>query len=426
MHFTSDESSREHLVEASSKGWQLAVASGVLGWVLDAFDFFVVVFLFDDLSANFHVGKTAVVYTLTLTLAMRPLGALAFGVLSDRFGRKRPLILCVFYFSLMTVLSGIAPNFTVFALLRALYGFGMGGYWGIGASYAMESAPVRLRGFLSGLMQSGYPMGYLVATVSVQTATPHLGWRAVFFLGVPVAALIAVLVWFAPESEAWRVQRASSLRSIFRSLIGHTGIFVYLLVLMSAMMCLSHGTQDLYPDFLRSVVGSTHQTIAGMKLVYGIPIFYNLAAIAGAVFFGFFSEHFGRRFSMLVALVLSLISIPAWAFGGTVLALTFGSCLMQAGGQGAFGVIPAYMNELSPPSVRGIFPGLVYQLGILVASPATMVELKLRNHFGYSWALTIFEGAAILMLIGLYCLGPENRGKSFSEPLADLPALLDE
>lgn len=426
MHFGSVKSAEEPRDEVRTRGWQLAVASGILGWVLDAFDFFVVIFLFDTLSARFHVGKAAIVYTLTLTLAMRPLGAFAFGALADRFGRKRPLILCVLYFSAMTVLSGLAPNFAVFALARGLYGFGMGGYWGIGASYAMESAPVRLRGPLSGLMQSGYPMGYLAAAVVMQTVTPYLGWRSVFFLGAPIAVLIALLAWFAPESEAWRVQRASSLRSIVGSLTGHTRIFIYLLVLMSVMICLSHGTQDLYPDFLRSVGGLAHKTIAGMDLVYGIPIFYNIAAVAGALFFGFLSERIGRRHSMLLALGLALISIPAWAFGSTVLALTVGACLMQAGGQGAFGVIPAHMNELSPASVRGIFPGFVYQLGVLVASPATMVELKLRTAFGYPWALTIFESVVIFALIGLYWFGPENHGKSFSEPVDQLSAVVGE
>jgi len=402
------------------RGWQLAVASGILGWILDAFDFFVVIFLFDVLASRFHVSKAAVVYTLTLTLAMRPLGAFAFGALADRIGRKRPLILCVLYFSAMTVLSGLAPNFTVFALARALYGLGMGGYWGIGASYAMESAPVRLRGPLSGLMQGGYPVGYLIAAVAMQTVAPQFGWRSVFFIGAPVAVLTALLAWLAPESAAWRVQRASSFGAMVRSIRSHSRIFFYLLVLMSVMICLSHGTQDLYPDFLRSLPALSGRTIAGMKLVYGIPILYNVAAVAGALFFGFLSERIGRRYSILLALMLCLLSIPPWAFGKTVLALAFGSCLMQLGGQGAWGVIPAHMNELSPPSVRGLFPGFLYQLGVLIASPATMVELWIRGHIGYPWALSLFECLVIVALGGLYWFGPENHGRSFSEPVAAL------
>lgn len=403
---------------AATPRWQLAVTSGVLGWILDAFDFFVVIFLFDALAAHFRVSKADVVYTLTLTLAMRPFGALMFGSLADRFGRKWPLVICVLYFSAMTVLSGLSVNFTMFAVMRALYGLGMGGYWGIGASYAMESAPRRLRGVLSGLMQSGYPIGYLAAAVAMQTITVHFGWRSAFFIGAPVAVLIAILASLAAESEAWHTQRATSMKFIFGSLLSHMRIFLYLLAIMAIMNCLSHGTQDLYPDFLKSLPGIAHRAVAGMNLLYGIPVLYNVAAILGSLFFGFLSEKIGRRHSIIIALVASLIAIPAWAFGSTALALVLGSCAMQAGTQGAWGVIPAHINELSPPSVRGLFPGFVYQLGVLIASPTTIVELKLRNALGYSWALTAFEAAVILAALLLFYFGPEERGKDFSAPLS--------
>lgn len=409
-----------------ARGWQLAVTSGILGWVLDAFDFFIVVFLFDTLAAHFRVGKADIVYTLTLTLAMRPVGALVFGSLADRFGRKWPLVICVLYFSSMTILSGLSTSFAMFAVMRGLYGLGMGGYWGIGASYAMESAPPRLRGVLSGLLQAGYPIGYLIAAVAMQTVTARLGWRSAFFIGAPVALLIALFTWLAPESEAWHTQRAASIQVIFRSLWSHGRIFVYLLVVMAIMLCLSHGTQDLYPDFLKSLPGIAERKIIGMNLLYGIPVLYNLAAIVGSLFFGFLSERIGRRASMMIALVAALGSIPAWAFGTTVAALVLGSCAMQAGVQGAWGVIPAHITELSPPSVRGLFPGFVYQLGFLIASPATMIELKLKQMLGYSWALTTFEGAVILTLLALFYFGPEARGKDFAapEPKAAIPARL--
>jgi MFS transporter, SHS family, lactate transporter len=418
MHFTHSGNVQLRSGSRPTPGWQLAVISGILGWILDAFDFFVVIFLFDVLAARFHVSKADVVYTLTLTLAMRPVGALIFGSLADRFGRKWLLVICVLYFSAMTVLSGLSVNFTMFAVMRSLYGLGMGGYWGIGASYAMESAPPRLRGVLSGFMQSGYPLGYLAAAVAMQTVTTHLGWRSAFFIGAPVAVLIAILTWLAPESEAWHTQRVPSMKFIFRSLWSHARIFFYLLVLMAVMLCLSHGTQDLYPDFLKSLPGIAQRKIAGMNLLYGIPVLYNIGAILGSLFFGFLSEKVGRRYSIMFALVASLLSIPAWAFSGTVLVLVFGSCAMQAGVQGAWGVIPAHINELSPPSVRGLFPGFVYQLGFVIASPATMVELKLKNILGYSWALTVFEGAVIAALLLLCYFGPEALGKDFSSPEA--------
>lgn len=416
MHFT--DSGDAPLHRQPTRGWQLAVTAGILGWTLDAFDFFIVIFLFDALAAHFKISKADIVYTLTVTLAMRPVGALVFGSLADRFGRKWLLVICVLYFSAMTVLSGLSVSFTMFVIMRALYGAGMGGYWGVGASYAMESAPVRMRGFLSGMLQAGYPLGYLVAAVAMQFVTVHLGWRSAFFLGAPVAVLIAVLTWFAPESEAWHTQRVGSMKTIFSSLWKHGRIFFYLLALMSVMLCLSHGTQDLYPDFLKSLPFIAGRKLAGINLLYGIPIIYSSAGILGALIFGFFSERIGRRYAALLALAISLLSIPAWAFGGTVLALLFGSCVMQAGVQGAWGIIPAHINELSPSSVRGLFPGFVYQLGLIFASPATAIELKMRDYFGYSWALTAFEGVIIVASLLLIYFGPEERGRDFYVPVA--------
>jgi SHS family lactate transporter-like MFS transporter len=210
----------------------------------------------------------------------------------------------------------------------------------------------------------------------------------------------------APEAAARVLQTA---------MLKHGRLFVYLLVLMSVMLCLSHGTQDLYPDFVKSLGGVPNRTIAGMKSLYGIPVLYNLTAIVGAILFGALSERIGRRKSIMLALILCMSSIPYWAFGTTVTALALGASLMQAGGQGAFGVIPAHMNELSPPSLRGLFPGFVYQLCVLVASPATVLELRLRDHNGYRVALADFAAAIIVTLILLFYFGPEARGKSFQE-----------
>jgi SHS family lactate transporter-like MFS transporter len=397
----------------STQGWKFAVGSGILGWVLDSFDFFVLVFLLDVLAAHFHVPKKQIIFTLTLTLAMRPVGALLFGALADRFGRKRPLIACVLYFSACTVLTGLAPSFTFFVVCRALYGIGMGGYWGIGASYAMESSPRRFRGVLSGMMQSGYPMGYLLVAVAMQTLAPHLGWRSVFFAGAPVALLIVALTLFAPESEAWKQHRPPSFRDLLQSFVTYKGMFLYLLLMMSVMLCLSHGTQDLYPDFLKSLPGITSQSIFGMKTLYGIPTLYNVGAIVGALCFGQLSQKIGRRYAIIAALVISLISIPCWAFGVSLAMLVLGSFFLQAGVQGAFGVIPAHLNELSPDAVRSLFPGFVYQLGVLIASPATAIETLMRPHLGYPWTFTLFVGIIILLLIAIISFGPEARDRSF-------------
>ena len=400
-------------VDEGRPGWRYAVASGILGWVLDAFDFFVVVFLLDTLAAHLKVPKMSIVWTISVTLAMRPVGALLFGTLADRFGRRKPLMVCVAYFSVVTVLSAFSPNYLFFIFMRALYGIGMGGYWGIGASFAMENAPRKRRGLFSGLMQGGYPFGYLITAVCMQFVEPHFGWRSMFLLGTPLAALIILLTALSPESYAWKLNHMGSVLNIFRTLWQHAGSFAYLLLVMVVMSCLSHGTQDLYPDFLKGLPFVRDASVFGMAPLFGIPILYNVGAIAGALFFGSISERFGRRRSMIAALVLSLLSIPAWAFGGGLLSLVLGSFVMQAGVQGAFGVIPAHLNELSPDAVRSLFPGFVYQLGVLVASPAVSFEYALRDHLGYPWALTFFELTVITSLILIFTFGPEKRGRSF-------------
>jgi SHS family lactate transporter-like MFS transporter len=402
----------------ATPGWQLAVSAAILGWILDAFNFFVVIFLFTPLAGNFQVSNAAIVFTLTLTLAMRPVGALFFGALADRFGRKRPLIACVLFFTLFTILSGYSPNYMVFLVMRALYGIGMGGYWGIGASYAMESSPQRKRGFISGLMQGGYPLGYLLAAVAMQIVVPSFGWRAMFVIGSVVTVIIVALTLMAPESDSWKLHRSPALGGIFRVLFQNAGIFIYILLLMTAMNSLSHGTQDLYPDFLKSLTATVGKTIFGMNIVYGIPIIYNIGAVVGALFFGQLSEWIGRRRAIMLALALCLVSIPAWAFGSSLLVLIFGSYFMQTGVQGAFGVIPAHLNELSPDAIRSLFPGFVYQLGVLVASPSVSFEYMLRDHLGYPWALTTFEIFIIVSLLLLFGFGPEKLGRSFHLPEA--------
>lgn len=394
-------------IESHTRNWGFAAASGTLGWVLDAFDFFVLVFLVDVLARHFHVEKLAIIWTITITLAMRPVGALLLGTLADRYGRKRPLAGCVIYFSIVTALTPFAPNYAVFVLLRALYGIGMGGYWGVGASLVMESTPRRWRGLLSGVLQGGYPFGYLLAAVALRLVEPHFGWQAMFLSGLVLALIIAVLTICAPESSAWKLHQPSSVGHIFRALWRHKKSFAYLLLVMSMMTCLSHGTQDLYPDFLKSAHGLTNRTISTLAILY------NIGAIVGALTIGHLSDRFGRRKSMMFALSLAVLAIPAWAFGATVPMLIAGSILMQFGVQGAYGVIPAHLTELSPATVRSLFPGLAYQLGVLIGSPSVSIEYALRDHLGYRWALTLFEGCVILALFFIFGFGPERRGQDF-------------
>jgi MFS transporter, SHS family, lactate transporter len=393
--------------EVVSPRWGFAVSSGILGWILDAFDFFVLVFLVDVLASNFHVGKGDIVWTITVTLAMRPVGAVVIGALADRYGRRRPLIASVLYFSIITALTPFAPNYAAFVALRGLYGIGMGGYWGVGASLVMESSPKRWRGLFSGIMQAGYSVGYLLAAVALRVIEPAYGWRWMFLCGLGFAALIAVLTLLSPESSSWQKHRLHSVGEVVRVVWHHKKDFVYLMIMMTAMICLSHGTQDLYPDFLKTVHKFSNNVVSNLAVLY------NIGAIAGALIVGHYSDRLGRRYAILLALVLCALSIPLWAFGSTMLMLAIGSFIMQFGVQGAFGVIPAHLNELSPSSVRSLFPGVVYQLGVLVAAPSVVVEFALRRRVGYQWALTIFEACVILCLFVIFGFGPERKGHDF-------------
>jgi len=384
-----------------------AVLAGFLGWTLDAFDFFVVVFLFDDLSRAFGVPKKDIIFTLTATLAFRPVGALIFGMLADRFGRRGPLMANVIYFSVIELLSGFSQTYTQFLILRALFGIGMGGEWGVGASLAMEHTPRKWRGVLSGILQSGYSIGNLLAALASRTLLPHADWRWMFWIGALPALLALYIRTRVPESEAWREHRVGSFGAMLRAAGQHGRGFLYLVVLMTFMMFLSHGTQDLYPDFLKE----THHVSA--KTRADVTIIYTIGAVVGAIIFGHLSQKIGRRYSMIGALVLSLAVIPLWAFGGSLVVIIIGAFIMQMGVQGAWGIIPVHLNELSPDSVRGLMPGFAYQMGILFAAPTNTIQHSLRDRLGYSWAMAGFELVVIFTLIIILLLGREQRGRSF-------------
>ena len=384
-----------------------AVLAGFLGWTLDAFDFFVVTFLFDALAHQFGVSKKDIVLTTTATLAMRPVGALLFGLLADRYGRRVPLMANVIYFSVIELLCGFAPNYTTFLILRAMFGIGMGGEWGVGASLAMEAAPKRLRGVISGLLQSGYPIGNLLAALAAKTILPHWGWRPVFWVGALPALLALYIRTKVPESKAWKENRLETTGQVLKAVGRDWKRFAYLVLLMTFMMFLSHGTQDLYPDFLKEVHKVSDELRANIVIVG------NLGAVVGAVIFGHLSQVAGRRKGMLAALLLALCVIPLWAFGEGLAVLVLGAFLMQAGVQGAWGVIPVHLNELSAAAARGLMPGLAYQLGILIASPTNSIQYALYGHFGYQWALAGFEVCTIVALSLLLWRRIEAHNKDF-------------
>ena len=397
--------------QARQPGSIHALAAGFLGWTLDAFDFFVVVFLYDILAAKFGVSKTQIITATGVTLAFRPIGAVVFGMLADRFGRRTPLIANVIFFSAVEFACGFAPNFTVFLILRALYGIGMGGEWGVGASLAMEFAPKRWRGLFSGIVQSGYSIGFLLAAVAARFLLPNLpedtAWRWMFWIGGLPALLALYIRMKVPESAAWEQHKLPDFASIVREVVRFWPTFVYLVLMLTLFMFLSHGTQDLYPDFLTHEHGFEKRTVADLTIISTI------GAVVGAVIFGELSERIGRRYAIVAALALTLAMLPLWVSGSSIVLLAVGAFMLQVGVQGAWGIVPAHLNEMAPDAVRGLVPGMAYQLGILFASPTSNIEHALKGVVGYRWAMAGFEVAVILSLATVVLLGRERKGRSF-------------
>ncbi len=385
-----------------------ALIAGFLGWTLDAFDFFILTFVLAAIARDFDRSIPAIALTLTASLATRPIGAFIFGLMADRYGRRLPLMLDIVFYSVVEVLSGLAPNYAIFFALRLLYGIGMGGEWGVGASLAMESVPARWRGVLSGLLQEGYACGFLLAAIVYATVFPAFGWRALFFVGGLPALLSLFVRAKVKDPEVWQRSRtdwASYRRAIWRNF----PLFAYLVLLMAMMNFISHGTQDLYPTFLQRQRGFSP------GLTATITIISMVGAIAGGLTFGFLSDRIGRRRSMVTAVVLAAVLIPLWVLAPGAALVALGAFLMQFMVQGAWGVIPAHINELSPDQLRGFFPGFAYQLGVLFASSIGYIEAVFAEHFSYSFSMGIL--AAIVLVVGALVLavGPEARGVQFGQ-----------
>jgi len=384
------------------------VTASFLGWTLDAFDFFLLVFVLKDIAQEFGAPIPDVTFAILLTLAMRPLGAFLFGRAADRWGRRPTLMADVLLYSILEFASGFSPNLTVLLVLRALYGVAMGGEWGVGASLTMESIPPHARGFVSGLLQSGYPTAYFVASIVYGLLFPIIGWRGMFMVGVLPALLVLYIRRHVPESPSWEPGAAarSSTMSVVRS---HWRLGIYAVLLMTAFNFFSHGTQDLYPTFLQVQHGLSPHTVGIIAAVY------NVGAIVGGIVCGTLSERIGRRRMIVIAALLSLPILPLWAFSAEPVLLALGAFLMQVAVQGAWGVIPAHLNELSPNEARGTFPGFVYQLGNLLAAANATIQADLAVHFGgnYGLALAIVAGSVAVIIAVLTSFGVEAKGVAF-------------
>lgn len=431
-----------------------AVSASFLGWTLDAFDFFLMVFMFAAIAKEFHANVAAVAIASTLTLAARPFGALVFGMMADRYGRRPILMTSVVLYSALELASAFAPSLAILLIMRALFGFAMGGVWGVGASLALESIPPRTRGLVSGVLQEGYAAGFFLASAVFYFLFDRIGWRGMFIVG-SAPALLALFIQFAVrESPTFEAESGSPARArsplfllglgaaalivaVGPAVVGalvkisivdwiyfidaplalaglwffrkHWKMAVYVIALMTAFNFLSHGTQDLYPTFLQKGRGfGTH--ITGILTAVG-----NLGAIGGGVVFGAWSERLGRRRGIVLAALLSLLVVPLWAFSHTAALLGLGAFGMQFMVQGAWGIIPVHLNELSPADARGSFPGYAYQVGNLLASGNAVWQAQIAEarHNDYGLALAVVAVASVLAIAAITLFGPERRDVAF-------------
>jgi MFS transporter, SHS family, lactate transporter len=384
-----------------------------LGWSLDAFDFFILIFCVNALAAQFQTKVSAIAEAIFLTLAMRPVGALLFGWMADRFGRRPTLMFDIIAYSVFELASAFAPSLTFFLIMRALFGIAMGGEWGVGAALAFETLPAEGRGFFSGLLQEGYVVGNLLAAAVYGTLFPFVGWRGMFVIGALPAFLVIYIRTKVDESPAWLQGRAARAteRHVGKDVATYLGSFLFLVVLMFGFNSFSHGTQDLYPTFLEKNHLFAPQTVRTVSIIGSI------GALLGGICFGTWSERIGRRRAIAIAALLAIPMIPLWAYSHTIAMLAVGGFLMQFMVQGAWGVIPAHLNELSPPAVRGTFPGLAYQLGNFFSSRNAVLQARLvEQRFGGSFppvlSWTVVMVASLVAVVTLS--GKERRGVDLS------------
>ena len=394
-------------IPTTSEGHGPAVFAGFLGWTLDAFDYFLVAFALTAIAKEFHRPDKDIAFSIALTLGFRPVGAFIFGLIADRYGRRIPLMIDLVFYSVVEVATGFAHSFTTFLVLRALFGIGMGGEWGVGASLAMEKVPPKLRGLLSGLLQEGYALGNLLAAGCYFFVFPRWGWRPMFYIG-GLPALLGLFVRFkVKESAVWHKTRKPDWSSLGREIVSHWKLFLYLTLLMMMMNLSSHGTQDMFPTFLKRHWSRTPTQVAMITAISMV------GAILGGVLFGLFSDRSGRRRAMITSLVCAILVVPLWAYAPSVALLVLGAFLLQFMVQGAWGVVPAHLSELSPDSVRGFLPGFAYQCGVLLAGPVAYFEAVLAEHTSYANAMALTAVTVFTLAVVVVALGREQKGIQF-------------
>jgi SHS family lactate transporter-like MFS transporter len=389
-------------------GHRAAMVAGFCGWMLDSFDFFLVTFCLTAIARDFHKSDSSIALVITMTLAFRPVGGFIFGLLADRYGRRIPLMINIALFAVAEILTGLASSYTSLLLVRALFGVVMGGQWGVGTSLVMEKAPANRRGVLSGLLQEGYAAGNVLAATCFFLIFGRFGWRPLFFIGsLPALGLLLFIRFQVKESEVWEKAKRQTWTEQCREILSHWKLFLYLLIFMTMMLFASHGTQDMYPTFLQRQWHFSPMRRSAITALSAI------GAIIGGIIIGHLSDKWGRRRAIITAFVLGIVVVPVWAFAPNQTLLIVGAIAMQFMIQGAWGVIPAHLAELSPNSVRAFLPGFAYQTAGVIASSVVYIEAVFAQRTSYATAMALTALSVFILASVMAALGKEKRGVTF-------------
>lgn len=408
---------------------------GFFAWVVDAFDFFAVSVTLTRLETQFNRSIEQISTAITLTLLLRSLGAFAFGIITDRYGRRWPLTINLVLIAVLALATAFVSSFTQFLAVRALFGIMMGGVYGMATATALENIPIEARGLFSGLLQQGYAVGYLLAAVANLSLVSNTDdWRSIFYLGSGMAFFVAILRFFLPESQAFLTAQAEARRnpdpmtrsaskiywdSLKQVLTLHWRLFLFCVFLMAGFNFFSHGSQDLYPTFVQISKGMTRKQ-ASLLTIIG-----NFGSILGGALAGWMSQFIGRRLTIIMMVLWAAAFIPLWILPSGFVGLAFGAFFLQFGVQGSWGVVPIYLSEVSPPAFRAIFTGLSYQLGNMISAASTQIEARAgesrriivagRVVQDYALVQGLFIGAVAVYMVVMTSLGREYRGRSFDE-----------
>jgi SHS family lactate transporter-like MFS transporter len=404
--------------EPTRDQWRTLLATWA-GWCLDVFDFFLLILVLSDVAKTFDVSLVAMGTVLTGTLLCRLLGGIVFGTWGDRVGRRLPLMVSIATFAIFSALSGVMPDFFWFFVCRLLFGFGMGGEWAAGTSLAMESWPARSRGIASGILQGGYPCGYFLATIAYFVIYPLWGWRVLFVLGLLPALLLFYIRSKVKESPVFLERQAamakagtpekgiSFLRLFKPDLLGTTlHAFVLMIGAMLSQFCLS----ALWPTYLTKELNLT----IGQRTVFLILL--NVGSLVGYWCAGALSEKIGRRMALALFALAGILVVPLYSMSTDFTLVMIGGMLMGFFAVGFWGVIPAYLAERFPTSVRGVGPGASFSVGAGIGSfgPTLQTLLVQNGGFTLGQAIAMGTGASLIIVAVLVFLGPESKGRVFT------------